>query len=152
VRLSRALSGFWVPVGVTAVILALLLRFAIPVGYMPAGDGTLGIVPCPSGGPVPVAMPVSMAGMDMMPGMDMASMAHGDHGTMDHGHEPAKHQESTTCPFAAVSAPVLPPNPVLLARVDLPAFAELRPPVVRHLAVPTLAAPPPPSRGPPINS
>jgi hypothetical protein len=90
--------------------------------------------------------------MDMMPGMDTASMAHGDHGTMDHGHEPAKHQENTTCPFAAVSAPVLPPSPVLLARVDLPVFAELLPPAIHRSLVQTLAAPPPPSRGPPLNS
>jgi hypothetical protein len=149
VQARRALSGFSVPFGVAAVILALLLRFAVPVGYMPAGDGTLGIMPCPSGGALPVAMP----GMDM-PGMDMTAMAHGSHGSADHHrqHDPAKHQGSTTCPFAAVSAPVLPPNPVLLARVELPAFAEFRAPLVSRPAVPTLAAPPPPSRGPPLRS
>jgi hypothetical protein len=79
-------------------------------------------------------------------------MAHAVHGPLaDEHREPVQHQDPS-CPYAALSAPVLPPAPLQFEAVERPRFAELHVPFVRSLALPTLAAPPPPSRGPPILS
>lgn len=162
-RVSARLPCAWRPLGVVGVLLALLLRFAIPTGYMLAGDGSLAIVPCPSAGAVPsLAQPVETEAhpMAMVHGDHAMAMAHGDHAMlMEHGgrdpgppaHDPTGHQDPT-CPYAAVSAPLLPPQPPTLAEVVRTEFAEPSLPVARHHAAIALAAPPPPSRGPPILS
>jgi hypothetical protein len=154
VRVSARLPASWRHFGVAGVLLALLLRFAIPTGYMLAGDGSLAIVPCPAAGPVAPAMPPAESeGSGTHMGMDHAMpLDHAMHGSMPDQHrEPARHQD-TSCPYAALSAPVLPPAPLQFEAVERPSFAELHVPFVRRLALPTLAAPPPPSRGPPVLS
>jgi hypothetical protein len=151
VRVSARLPASWRYFGVAGVLLALLLRFAIPTGYMLAGDGSLAIVPCPSAGPVASAMPSAESdGSGTHIGMD--HMDHAMHGSMPDQHrDPAQHQD-TSCPYAALSAPVLPPAPFQFEAIERPSFAELHVAFVRSLALPTLAAPPPPSRGPPVLS
>jgi hypothetical protein len=158
VRVSAHLPASWRHLGLVGVLLALLLRFAIPTGYMLAGDGSLAIVPCPSAGAVP-SQPAEIAAhpMPMAHGDHAMAMAHGDHAMlMGHGgHEPGppahdpERQPDSTCPYAAVSAPLLPPQPPVLAQPVPIGFAEPPLPVAAHRAVATLAAPPPPSRGPP---
>lgn len=139
--------------GALLVLLALLLRFAIPSGYMLAGDGALAIMPCPSGGALPgidgsaaAAMP-AMALPDMaMPDTAMSDMP------MAHGpdHQPAQ-PESRDCPYGVLAAPVLPPPPPVLAPRVLLAFLEAARAALDAVAVRALAAPPPPSRGPPLS-
>jgi hypothetical protein len=151
VRVSARLPAYWRCFGAVGILLALLLRFAIPTGYMLAGDGSFAIVPCPAAGPV---APVLSNESDSagMPGDHAMPMDHAMHGSMPHHHqEPAGHQDAS-CPYAALSAPVLPPEPPLFQGIERLAFAEFHVPVVRSLAMPALAAPPPPSRGPPILS
>lgn len=115
-----------------AFVGALLLRLAIPEGWMPVtGADGWRLTICTGTGPI-----------DAMPGM---AMPHGDNGdTADH-HKSDHHP----CPFTvitpAIVAPVVPPVAVVA-------------PTVMPLPVPTglivtigrgLAAPPPPPTGPP---
>lgn len=141
-RIFRAFPGLSRHAGSLTVLLALLLRFAIPTGYMLAGDGSLAIVPCPGAGAVALMPPATHGDMTGM------HMAHAGHRAAPIHRDPAQHQD-TFCPSAALSAAALPPDPPLLTDRERPPFAELAVPSVRHLALPALAAPPPPSRGPP---
>jgi hypothetical protein len=108
------------------VAATLFLRLLVPVGYMlGAVGGVPALVPCPQ--------------------FDAASAPMPHHG---HSHTPASHAEPQ-CPFAALSAPVLPP-------VDSPAIAQAAPsydlpvePLTVALLAPRPASPPPPATGPP---
>jgi hypothetical protein len=146
VRVTARLPDYWRHVGAIGVLLALVLRFAVPTGYMLAGDGSLAIVPCPAAGPMPATMPSADSANLVM------HMDHAMHGAMAHDRQAPANHPNTSCPYAALSAPILPPQPPLFEAIERLTFTEFLIPAVRHLATPTLAAPPPPSRGPPILS
>ena len=133
---------------------AACVQWTIPHGWMigSADGGSVVLVPCPSTSPE-----LASLGHSAMPGpgddhhapMQMASM----HGDMDHdtdgadGHGAAQAQ----CDFAAMGAPFLPPEtpalappPVASADLLLAVFPETIPGR-------GLAAPPPPSTGPPFS-
>lgn len=115
--------------------LLLLFRLLIPSGYMIAPDhhGRPGLALC--GAPAQA---------------DAEPARHGDHAGNPADPSPSKPGERP-CPFAAMAAPPLPPEPAaVLAQVpadgvppDLPARADL--PRVAS------AAPPPPATGPPLS-
>jgi hypothetical protein len=133
-------------VGGLLVLLALLLRFAIPAGYMLSPDGALAVVPCPAAAAVPAPAPMPMP------------MAHDHHMHMAHAdqHEPASHDHSShagdRCPFGALSAPATLPAPPLALALPRPVFANTPVRAEQAPRVAALAAPPPPSRGPPLLS
>lgn len=108
------------------VLMALAVRLAVPVGFMPAATAAgVTIVPCPAAEPVHAAMP-----------------------GMHHGHE-APGKAAADCPFAGLSLPSLGgADAVQIAALVLAIFvAGLRPAVlppqrrIAHLR--------PPLRGPP---
>jgi len=74
------------------VLATFALRALIPIGFMPAADGTLSLMICPGGFPLqllPRAKPMSGGAMDMDMGMPQPaggppSPQHG-HGVMDEG-------------------------------------------------------------------
>jgi hypothetical protein len=103
------------------VAAALLLRLLVPVGYMVGGAG---LVPCPAA-------------------VTAAPSHHGHHHS-----DPARHAEAP-CPFAALSAPVLPPDDALALAPARVIFAPLPLPPLAAFAAPAAAAPPPPATGPP---
>lgn len=69
---------------VPAILLALALRALIPIGFMPAGDGTLSLMICPGGFPL-VLLPHEKTMPDGM-GMPMPSPQQHGHGVMDDGY------------------------------------------------------------------
>ncbi|OBV12149.1 hypothetical protein I603_0280 [Erythrobacter dokdonensis DSW-74] len=152
---------------------AAVAQWAVPHGWMigNARDGEALLVPCPGvspalaalgrpAAPAPAPIPMAMA-MAMMQGGEHA--AHHAHHAMagadapaaagDHsGHDGHASLASALCDFAALGAPVLPPEPIEL---DLLAPVAIVPPPLSRLAlVPGrgLAAPPPPATGPPALS
>jgi hypothetical protein len=152
---------------------AACVQWTVPHGWM-IGAGKAGsavLVPCPATSPElarlsKAAHPGSDDGHgDHHAGMHGAGM---DHGAMGHGattaHAGMDHADDSTddhgaddhgaaqamCDFAAMGAPILPPDlPVLTP----PPFAADAPSLALPDAVPGrgLAAPPPPSTGPPIS-
>ncbi|MFL6856451.1 MAG: hypothetical protein ACJ8EB_00930 [Allosphingosinicella sp.] len=103
---------------------ALLLRLLVPAGFM---IGTQG------GAPALLLCPQVVA----------APMHHrGGH------HAPARHAEAP-CPFAALSAPALPPPEPLGAPAPETAFVAPAQALPARWAAPDPASPPPPARGPP---
>ena len=83
------------------VTLALLVRFAVPAGYMPVFSGnTVTIALCSGAGPMKMAMP-GMAGM--------ADHDSGNHDTGEHG------KGEVPCGFAGLAAPfVAGTDPIVL--------------------------------------
>lgn len=137
---------------------ALLLRLGVPPGWMPVHD-ELGfrLVPCDGHGPVEqIPATLEHAAMDHAAmghaGMDHAAMmpatvAHDGHGTGsgEHDHGP----DQPPCVFAGLSVPLLssdvpnlPSPPLLVAQTPDPLPLHVQPGR-------GLAAPPPPSTGPP---
>lgn len=115
------------------IALALLLRLAVPAGWMPSGE-SVSIMPCP--GVAAAAMPMAM---------------HGDHAMAGKAGDPHQHDDGQNheCPFAPnaaaldlVRAPT-PAAPVAIAdAIALPSVTAVG--IGRGLA-----APPPPQTGPP---
>jgi hypothetical protein len=66
-----------------AVLLALALRALIPIGFMPAGDGTFSLMICPGGFP-PALLPVQKTMQDDM-GMSMPQPHHSGQTVVDDG-------------------------------------------------------------------
>jgi hypothetical protein len=131
-------------VGALVLLLGLLLRFTVPVGYMLSPDGALAVVPCPAFAPVAADVPPD--GGHAMHANHALHGGHGDEGVPTQ-HDPSQHK-GDTCPYGAISAPVLPASPVALAD-PLPAHEPPQPTSGESIEVAALAAPPPPSRGPP---
>ena len=133
------------------LVLALLVRFAVPAGYMLAGDGSLAVVPCPALG---LAVPGIAAGQPAAPAPmvghhAMAPMEeHGGHAAPA---EPHNKQAGENCPFGVMAAALPPPAP-LAELGQPPAFAELRPQPLPRFAAVAHSAPPLPARGPPTLS
>lgn len=113
---------------------ALLVRVIVPQGYMlaPADDGLIRISVCTGYGAIEMAMD-----------RDGRIVAIGD--APEHGKDTAE----PDCPFAAALSPVLPAvSSAQFDRQHLP-LATLLPPSTGIVPGRGLAAPPPPSTGPP---
>jgi hypothetical protein len=114
--------------GFALVLLALLLRAAIPAGYMlgTAASGAVLVEPC--------------SGMAAMP------MPHGS------GHDDHGQKSEMPCPFGVLGAPAAPAAPPVFAAATVDAvpapLASLHPPRL----LPGPASPPPPSTGPPARA
>ena len=131
---------------------AVCVQWTIPHGWMvgSADDGSSILVPCPTTSPELASLSQSAAAKSdhsHHAGMHSAmpkSMDHGGNDPDDHGAAQAK------CDFAALGALLLPPDGPQLAAPPIAAPAV--PPVFPD-AIPGrgLAAPPPPSTGPPIS-
>lgn len=131
----RSAEGMARGLMLAAFACAMLLRFAIPAGWMPVADGSgIRLTICTGMGPMD---PAAMAGM-----------AGGRHGLPmpGHGHADGDHP----CTFAGLAAalvePLLPPLPAPSAGAAMP-----RKPAADLVGVGRgLAAPPPPATGPPL--
>lgn len=114
------------PLLLALVAATLFLRLLIPAGYMlGAAGGVPALVPCPQFVAASAPMP--------------------HHG---HSHTPASHAEAP-CPFAALSAPVLPPVDPLAFTEAAPSYDPPIEPLTVAFLAPRPASPPPPARGPP---
>ncbi len=123
--------GAW---AATLLAFALLLRIAVPAGWMPAADGSLSIVPCY--GFAPPAAPIAHSG--------------GHHGSPKPHHAPEPEREAPQpCVFLALGAAVTPPDPILPALPSPGPIAQALVPAAVRAIPQRLAAPPPPSTGPP---
>ncbi|WP_246331953.1 hypothetical protein [Sphingomonas chungangi] len=112
---------------------AMALRILVPEGWMPVSD-TQGFHITMCSGSGPMDMPMAMPGMTMK------------HGKADHGPQP---MQDHPCTFAHLGLAFAEP---LLPVLDLPPAQEAEAPAARPFAVTIgrgLAAPPPPSTGPP---
>lgn len=89
-----------------AVLLAFALRALIPLGYMPAGDGSLSLMICPGGLPAGLLAGVGKS-MPMSGGMQMPQPPH-------HGHDLAS---DAYCAFTTGFSSA--PPPLLLAALLL---------------------------------
>lgn len=124
---------------VVAVLLSLALRALIPVGFMPAGDGTLSLMICPGGFP-PALLPQQKTMQDDM-GMPMPQpeqpQHHSGQGVMDDGFC------VFTTGFGAAPPPLLVAALVLLlACLGVVLTRVVTPAGVRLVYVPQARAPP----------
>ena len=121
---------------IAAVLLALALRALIPIGFMPAGDGTLSLMICPGGLPSEL-LPQERTMQDGM-GMPLPQPHHPGHGVM----------EDAYCVFTTGFASAPPPLLVaafvlLLACVGVVITRVAAPAGVHLVHVPQARAPPP---------
>ncbi len=136
----RLLHHRWLTLGL--IVLTLLVRFAVPVGYMPVFAGnTVTIALCSGSGP----MTMAMTGVAAMTGP-----ARGDSAS---DHDPGGHGKAEMpCGFAGLSAPfVAGADPVVLAL----AVAFIVATVFRAVAPRARVVPAnlrPPLRGPPATA
>ncbi|MDE2449841.1 MAG: hypothetical protein KGO22_12770 [Gammaproteobacteria bacterium] len=91
---------------VALALLAFALRALIPIGFMPAGDGTFSLLICPGGLPPALLPGQKMLHDDMGMPMPQPEHHHG-HGVMDDGY----------CIFTTGFSPA--PPPLLLAALAL---------------------------------
>jgi hypothetical protein len=127
------------------LICALAVRVLVPAGFMVGhtASGAPALVLCPGQNDAPVAMPMHHDMAHMMPD---GSMMSGDHDTGKQSHDPGTDRP---CAFAAVGLAVDMPIPApLLAPAPPPAFIALLSQASGNPGC-GLAAPPPPSTGPP---
>lgn len=138
------------------VLAAFALRALIPIGFMPAADGTLSLMICPGGFPLellPREKPMS-GGMDMRTGMGMPQPAaaqpagvqpphaqqHHGHGVMDDGFC------AFTTGFSSAPPPlVLAVLVLLLAIVAAIETSVVAPAGIRLVRLPQARAPPCPT-------
>lgn len=116
-----------------AVLLAFALRALIPLGFMPAGDGTLSLMICPGGLPAGLlqASPMPMSG-----GMPTPQQHHG-HGSADQSYC------AFTTGFSSAPPPLLLVNLLLLFTLAaLIAVTVLAPAGIRLVHLPQARAPP----------
>lgn len=88
------------------ILLAFALRALIPIGFMPASDGTLSLMLCPGG--LPLALLPEAKAMQDGVGMPMPQPHQRGHGVMDEGF----------CAFTTGFSPA-PPAPLLFAMLAL---------------------------------
>lgn len=129
---------FHFPAQVFAMLLvgaAMLLRLAVPAGWMPAqaDDGSIRISLCTGYGTVEAVL---AADGTVHTGSDIPDQE--------------KQAPQQQCPFTAAAMPLAGADPVGLSAV--PPHDEIRPVGASFVAVPGrgLAAPPPPATGPPV--
>lgn len=133
------------------LLVALLMRMAVPPGYMLApGTGGWPVVPCDGFGAAPPPAPVPDAGHDAHALHGSHHMAHGAHHAPPHEHAPGPvHKTDHPCAFGGLTLAAAPPMmPVVALFAPILAVAP-----AFHLAEVMvgrgLAAPPPPATGPP---
>lgn len=115
---------------VCAVLLAFALRALIPLGFMPASDGSFSLVMCPGGFPVGL-----LRGQSTDKGMQMPE--HPGHGLMDQGYC------AFTTGFSSAPPPLLLATLLLLLScVAVIAVAVLAPGGTRLVYLPQARAPP----------
>lgn len=145
---------------IAALLCVLLARVAVPAGWMPmlTADGGIVIAPCSGMGAMPMAdapgthgMPGrSMSGHSMpghsMPGMDMAAHHAAPEKPNDRHPDPAGDHP---CSGAGVAVALTTPPVALPAALALAAIATPPARLVPNIGQ-GLAAPPPPSTGPPL--
>ena len=127
------------------LVCALAVRVLVPAGFMVGhtASGAPALVLCPGQNETPVAMPMHHDMAHMMPD---GSMMSGDHDAGKQSHDPGTDRP---CAFAAVGLAVDMPIPApLLAPAPPPAFIALLSQAPGNPGR-GLAAPPPPSTGPP---
>lgn len=112
---------------IAAVLLALALRSLIPVGFMPASDGSLSLVMCLEGFPPAIALP--------------GHPGHG-HGLPDND----SHCSFCTGFSAAPPSPLLAALFLLFASIALVAATIAAPAGIRLVRLPQARAPPAPIR------
>lgn len=150
-RTTRLLTGTRQTLLLAALLCVLLARVMVPAGWMPMPGKDGGIVLAPCSGMGAVRMPEHLSGGDMA-GMDMSS-AHADpsHHAAAAGKDEPRHTDTAgdhPCSGAGVSvALVLPPFDLKPAPRGH-AFVAVRPQAGAAIGR-GLAAPPPPSTGPP---
>ena len=120
---------------IVAVLLALALRAFIPIGFMPAGDGTLSLMICPGGFP-PALLPEQKTMRDDM-GMPMPQPHHDENRVRDDGYCVFTTGFGSAPPPLLVVALVL-----LLACVGVVRTRVATPTGVRLVYVPQARAPP----------
>lgn len=137
---------------VWAALLAFALRALIPLGFMPAGDGSLSLMICPGGLPAGLLLGQSMGrmtGQGMAPGMGKPTPLSG--GTQMPRQQPRGHgsTEDGYCTFTTGFSSA--PPPMLLAAllllvslVTVGAVAVLAPTGIRLVHLPQARAPPAP--------
>lgn len=138
-RLSPLLRRGWTRATrqrlVVAVLLALAVRALIPIGFMPAADGTLSLMICPGGFP-PALLPVQQTMQGDM-GMPMPQPHHSGQGLMDDGFCVFTTGFGSAPPPLLVVALVL-----LLACVGIVRTRVAAPVGVRLVYIPQARAPP----------
>ena len=118
-------------IGALAALLALIVRLAVPIGFMPMA-GAAALIPCPA----QIALPMKIPAMHEM---HHGKAAHDDHDA-----------DRRSCPFAGVAAVTDSAAPIapLLPLVPQPVAHILVRPIAAMPGL-GLAAPPPPKTGPP---
>lgn len=125
---------------VRAVLLAFALRALIPVGFMPAADGSLSLMICPAGFPAALlqgrSMPAS-GGMRMSGDTRLPAHQHPGHGLVDDGY----------CAFTTGFSSAPPPLLLvaiylLLSCIAVITVAVLAPRGIRLVHLPQARAPP----------
>ncbi|KQS02091.1 hypothetical protein ASG11_14970 [Sphingomonas sp. Leaf357] len=153
-RLSSILSRARHDLLIAALLCVLIARVAVPAGWMPmlTADGGFVLAPCSGMGAVPMANAPSAHGMPAhdMAGMTMAGMAGAEHHVApdkpnDRHPDPAGDHPCSGAGVAVAltTPPVALPAALALAAMTVPS-ARLIPNIGQGLA-----APPPPSTGPP---
>jgi hypothetical protein len=122
---------------VVAVLLALALRALIPIGFMPAGDGTLALMICPAGFPLALLPEQQTMRDDMGMPMPQQPQHHGGQGVMDDGF-----CVFTTGFGAAPPPPLLATLVLLLACLGVVLTRVVTPAGVRLVHIPQARAPP----------
>lgn len=125
---------------VWAVLLAFALRALIPIGFMPAADGSLALMICPAGFPAGLlpgkSTPMS-DGVQISGGMRMPAHQHPGHGLVDEGY----------CTFTTGFSSAPPPLLLvalflLLSCIAVITVTVLAPAGVRRVHLPQARAPP----------
>ncbi len=119
---------------VFAALLAFALRAFIPVGFMPASDGSFSLMICPGGLPAGL---YSDKSMPMSGGMQMPAHPQHGHGLMDEGY----------CAFTTGFSSAPPPLLLMalflmLLRVTVTSVTVLAPAGIRLVHLPQARAPP----------
>lgn len=129
---------------VWAVLLAFALRAFIPVGFMPASDGSLSLMICPGGLPAELLQGHGMGqgmrdsmGMPMPGGVGVPAHQHPGHGLMDEGYCAFTTGFSSAPPPLLLAALVL-----LLSCVAVITVTVLAPAGIRLVHLPQARAPP----------
>ncbi|MEE4339065.1 hypothetical protein [Erythrobacter sp.] len=139
---------------------AACVQWTIPHGWMvasaheSAGEDFLLLVPCPATSPELAKLATRAFGSSSDHQAHHGAMDHSakGHGSGDAEGKDAMHGAAQAqCDFAALGAPVLPPDPPDIA-APAPQGAALLPAFPEAMPGRGLAAPPPPARGPPSHT
>ncbi|HJS90228.1 MAG TPA: DUF2946 family protein [Steroidobacteraceae bacterium] len=119
-------------------LLAFTLRALIPIGFMPAADGTFSLMICPGGFP-PQLLPQAKAASDGM-GMPIPMPSRHGHGLMEDGFC------AFTTGFSAAPPPLIPAMLyLLLAVIAIVLTSTAAPALIRLVHTPQARAPPIPA-------